>query len=168
MKSASICTGGLVVLFCYFPVGLFHATDIHTSWCNRSPYLTTNCNITNGTLMSCNANLTIYQRTYGVDYNHPMYKNRNRLIIEEKPLFKKKTSRPEKVERQTQAELCLKKQEIQLQSMESQQELDVAAHTSRQKLDWAIIDESRKPNTWENVSSIYKFEMPVHNKQTPG
>ena len=71
------------------------------------------------------------------------FHQRNRLIIEEKPLFKKNTSRPEEVERQTQAELCLKKQEIQLQSMESQQELDVAAHTSRQKI--RLSNYRRKP-----------------------
>ena len=48
----------------------------------------------------------------------------------------------EEVERQVEAKLRLKKQEIQIQSMKGQLDLDVVAEESRQKLAEATIEEA--------------------------
>ena len=78
--------------------------------------------------------------------------------------------RREEVERQVEAKLRLKKQEIQIQSMKGQLDLDVVVEESRQKLAEATIEEAEylkdASETCELRRSRSKLAMAVQENQT--
>ena len=79
-------------------------------------------------------------------------------------------TRREEVERQAEAELRLKKQEIQLQSTKDQLELDVVVEEIRQKLTKANIEEAEYLEDASEISefprSRSKLAMAVQENQT--
>ena len=71
--------------------------------------------------------------------------------------------RREEVERQVEAKLRLKTQEIQLQSMKGQLELDVVVEESRQKLAEATIEEA---GYQEHASEISGLQVEIGNRRS--
>ena len=76
----------------------------------------------------------------------------------------------EEIERQAEAKLRLKKQEIQVESMNGQLELDVVAEESCQKLPEATIEETEylehASEIWRHRRSRSKLAMAVQENQT--
>ena len=76
----------------------------------------------------------------------------------------------EEVERQVEAKLRLKKQEIQIQSMKGQLDLDVVAEESRQKLAEATIEEAEYLEDASEICELRrsrsKLAMAVQEHQT--